>query len=203
MGKISFRSRGVRMIATLTEKTVTPEELLAMPEAQNFELVDGKLVERNMSVLSTWVEVLVTTALQNYVTQNQLGRVLGSSLGYQCFPDDPKRVRRPDVSFLSKPRLEEQSLDDGFSHTHPDLVVEFVSPNDLYREVEEKVDEYLSAGVSLVWVLNPEQRTVMIFRGDGTTQRLEADEEISGETLVPGFRTSIASFFPPRPTPGM
>ena len=42
-------------MSTVAEQTYTPEDLLAMPDRKNYELVDGHLVERHMSVLSSWV----------------------------------------------------------------------------------------------------------------------------------------------------
>jgi len=44
----------------------------------------------------------------------------------------------------------------------PDLAVEVVSPHDLYSEVEAKVNDYLGAGVSLVWVVDPPTRSVRV-----------------------------------------
>ena len=43
------------MLATLTKNTFTPTELLDMPNAVSVELVDGQLVERNVSTLSSLV----------------------------------------------------------------------------------------------------------------------------------------------------
>ena len=81
----------------------------------------------------------------------------------------------------------------------PDLVVEVVSPNDLAYEIDEKVQEYLDAGVQLVWVVNPALRTVRIYRADGTISGLHESDELSGENIVPGFHCPIANLFPPRP----
>jgi Uma2 family endonuclease len=73
------------------------------------------------------------------------------------------------------------------------------SPNDMTYEVEKKVLEYLSAGVALVWVINPEARNVHIHRQDGTVARLRDVDELSGENVIPGFRCPVADFFPPKP----
>jgi Uma2 family endonuclease len=82
--------------------------------------------------------------------------------------------------------------------------VEVLSPNDIAYEVDAKVREYLAAGVRLVWVINPDGRTVTIHRPQGPGTVLHEQDELAGETVLPGFRCRIADLFPPastRPTP--
>ena len=78
----------------------------------------------------------------------------------------------------------------------PDLAVEVTSPTDTVYELEEKVEEYLRAGVRLVWVIHPEVHAIQVIRGDGSGYRLRAGDELSGEEVVPGFRCPVASLFP-------
>jgi Uma2 family endonuclease len=61
-------------------------------------------------------------------------------------------------------------------------------PNDLFYQVEEKVGEWLEAGVRLLWVVNPNKRHVRVYRADGSDTLLGEEDELSGEDLVPGFR---------------
>ena len=78
----------------------------------------------------------------------------------------------------------------------PDLAVEVVSPNDLAYDVESKVVEYLDASVALVWVIDPEARTVRIYRRDGSISWLREHGELSGEEVLPGFQCRVAANFP-------
>lgn len=180
----------------VAEKTYTPEDLLSMPDRKNYELVDGQLVERNMSVLSSWVGGQLYYELNAFLRQNPTGWAWPADLGYVCFPDAPKKVRKPDVSFIRAERLPEGPTSEGYEHIPPDLVVEVVSPNDLSYEVEAKVVEYLDAGVSLIWVIDPEARTVRVHRRDGTMSWLREADELSGEGVVPGFRCPLSAIFP-------
>jgi hypothetical protein len=70
--------------------------------------------------------------------------VLPSDAGYQCFPDDPGKVRKPDASFIQAARLAVEDEPEGWARIAPDLAVEVVSPNDLFEAVAIKVREYLS-----------------------------------------------------------
>lgn len=69
--------------------------------------------------------------------------------------------------------------------------------NDLYTEVDTKISEYLGAGVLLVWVVNPETRTMVVYHSDGSARRLREDEELDGGTVLPGFRCRVGDFLPP------
>ncbi len=71
-----------------------------------------------------------------------------------------------------------------------------VSPNDLAAELDEKIEDYLKAGVNLVWVIHPESRTASVYRRDGSVSRLHQDDELSGEEVIPGFRCAVRSLFP-------
>jgi Uma2 family endonuclease len=64
------------------------------------------------------------------------------------------------------------------------------------------VDEYLEAGVELVWVVNPATRSVRVHRADGTVADFGEDDEITGEQVIPGFCCRVREFFaPPAQTP--
>jgi len=185
------------MNAVGLEPVITAEDLLSMPDGKDFELVDGNLVERNMSVLSSWVGGQIFRRLDEFASTNDLGTVWPADNGYQCFPDDPRMVRRADAAFVQKGRLSAEDMKSGFLKVVPDLVVEVISPNDLAHEVERKVSEYLAAGVRLIWIIEPESRTLRVQRADGSGSLLKGDAVISGESVVPGFEVPLRVIFPP------
>ncbi len=176
---------------------ITPEELLAMPEGERYELVDGVLVEKTMSLLSGRVETTLVRILGTHCVETDLGWILASTCGYRCFPWMPGRVRRPDVSFIARHRLpSEAHWSDGYITIAPDLAAEVTSPMDEVYDLEEKIEEYLRAGVRLIWVIHPEVRAIQVIRADGTGLRLRSSGELSGEDVIPGFRCPVNALFP-------
>jgi Uma2 family endonuclease len=184
------------MHAVATEIEVTPEDLLAMPDGKSFELVGGELVERNSSALSSWVGGQVIAEIARYLEVNPVGRLWGADNGYQCFADAPKKVRKPDVSFIRNERIPADWQIQGFLRVAPDLAVEVVSPNDLAEELEAKVEENIRAGVALVWVIYPELRKVSVFRADGSMTRLREADELTGDEVLPGYSCRVSTLFP-------
>ncbi len=182
------------------EDTYTAEDLLWMDDGDRYELVDGKLVELHMGADSSYVGGWLYYLLLGFCGSPPRGWVLPADTSYQFLPDRPNMVRKPDVSFIRLGRLPNEQLPGGHIRLAPDFVAEVVSPNDLYYEVEEKVKEYRSAGVRLVWVVVPPTRTVLVRRLDGTAAEVGEQGELDGEDVIPGFRCRVADLFV-RPTP--
>ena len=182
-----------------TTAKVTPEELLRMPDGGTCELVDGRIVEKNVSVESSEVELDFGFVFKTFTRTHPVAKVYPQSLGYRCFGDAPDKIRKPDTTVVRIERV--RALDDlnpGFMPIIPDLAVEVISPNDLAREVDEKVREYLEAGFPLVWVANPVTRAITVNPRDGKPVIFTAEDEITAEDALPGFRCKVAEFFASR-----
>jgi len=178
-------------------KTYTPEDLLTMPDGDRYELVDGQLVERNVSALSSYVGGEVFLNLGNFVKKSKLGWVFPDNTSFLIFRDEPKKVRKADTAFISAGNLTLEELQtQGQLTVVPELVVEVVSPNDLAYEVNAKIDEWLGAGVSVVWEIDPELKIVDEHRADGSLRRLSVKDHLTAESILPGFSCPIASLFP-------
>jgi Uma2 family endonuclease len=183
------------MSATTTQTQYTPEDLLTMPDGDNYELVDGNLVERSVGALASYVAGKIYKSVDSYCEANRRGWVFPEGTSYQCFLDAPGKVRRPDTSFIRLGRFPDEELPTGHIRLVPDLEVEVVSPNDLAYEVDMKVQEFLAAGVRLVWVVNPATRRVRVYRADGSVAEVGEADDITGEDVLPGFRCRVGDWF--------
>lgn len=174
----------------------TPQDLLAMPDGSHYELVNGELKEQIVSLLSSWVGGEIHGRIRDFSRVLDTGLVWPADGGCQCFAETPLTVRKPDVMFVRKERLPADWLQEGFLRIAPDLVVEVLSPNDLAYEVETKVSEYLAAGIRLVWIIDPERRTVRVHRANGSIGWLTDRDTLSGEDVLPGFSCAVRELFP-------
>lgn len=187
----------VEQIAPPQESVYTPEDLLVMPDGDQYELVDGALVERDMSGLSSWVGGETGALLRNFAKEHNSGWVFPADCTYQCFPDAPNKVRKPDVSFIKSGRLPGEAPQNGHIRIAPNLVVEVLSRHDVYEDMFERIEDFLNVGVELVWLISPRLRTVQVFRPNGSAQLLHEGDELNGEDVLPGFRCPVAALFPP------
>jgi Uma2 family endonuclease len=90
-------------------------------------------------------------------------------------------------SSIARERLPAAGAPEGAWPFAPDLAIEVVSPSDRFDDVLAMVQEYLRAGTRLVWGFHPRTKTIMVCRTNGEVQLLRAQDELSGEDLLPGF----------------
>lgn len=182
---------------TANPPTITPDDLLRMPdEGRGFELVDGRLRELNVSKPSSRVAGQIYYHIERYCVAGRPGWVFPEGTSFQCFADDPGRVRRPDTSYIALDRLTADEYQaDGHCKVIPDLAVEVVSPNDLSDDVAEKRDEWLAAGVRVVWVVHPKRQTVSVYRPGGGYEFLRESDTLAAPDLLPGFAAPVADLF--------
>ena len=132
-----------------------PEDLLTMPDGDRYELVGGHLKELHMGAFADELLANLLRLFGNHVIPGKLGRVY-TQTGYVCFPDDARKVRKPDLSFVAHGRLVGDRSPEGWIRIAPDLAAEVVSPNDLYEEVElpPKLSGFFACSDNGCWVNN-------------------------------------------------
>lgn len=175
-------------------KPISAEQFLESPYSKGFELVDGELVELHMGAESSLVGGEFFAALRAYA-KSEGGTAFPCEAGIQCFAEDAQRVRKPDACFFVDGRLTE-GVPSGWLREAPDLAVEVVSPRDNAGELQVKIDEYLTAGVRLIWVAYPGTRTVQVYRPSGESSLLHANGTLTGEDVLPGFECRVGELFP-------
>lgn len=180
----------------LPQTPITAEEFLSWPEADFYELVDGVPVEMHMGAESSYIAGELHYQIRTFLRSQPLGWIFPQETTFQFLPERPNLVRKPDVSFVRRGRFPNEKFPAGHIRLAPDLAVEVVSPNDLYYEVEQKISEYRTAGIPLIWIVCPPTRNVLIRRGDGTCGEVGYAGELSGEQVLPGFTCRVADLFP-------
>lgn len=109
---------------------------------------------------------------------------------------NPDRVVGVDALFVAKASLPAQLSPEGYLLTIPALVLEVRSKNDTQPEVDAKVQEYLAAGVVLVWVADPDARTVTAYRANQPATAFTAADTLTADGVIPGFAVPVANLLP-------
>jgi Uma2 family endonuclease len=183
------------MDTTAAEKRYTVDDLPAIENGHCFELVDGRLVKKNMGAEAGVIGANIIFLLRAFVRDHPVGWVLTQDAGYLLFPEDRGRLRKPDLSFMRLDQLPDQRVPQGNVRMPPDLAVEVVSPNDLAEELGARIVDYLRANVPLLWVVHPTARFVQVFRSGGRASYLFPTDEITGEDVLPGFTCRVEECF--------
>ncbi len=184
-------------LASLTVPTLlTAEQFAERPDpGYPEELVRGRIVP--MPVPQPRHGQICGNAyflIRSHMVVSDLGHVLSNDSGVRT-ERGPDTIRGADVAFYSYARVPKGPLPPGYLQVVPEIVIEVVSPSDRWPKVLAKVAEYLEAGVSAVIVLDDERTLAMIYRADGMTRTLEANDELILPELLPGFAVMVRQFF--------
>ena len=171
---------------------ITADELLEIRiPHKRLELVRGVLVVREPAGYRHGrIAMNLALRLGAHVARTGAGQVLAAETGF-TLARRPDTVRAPDIAFIRRERLPDPEPV-GDPDLAPDLVVEVLSPGDAPGAVLAKVADWLSAGTSLVWLIDPERRVARVHRGDGTEVLLAGDDALEGEDVVPGFACPLS-----------
>lgn len=179
-----------------TTQQVTAEDLLQMPsDGFRYELLKGEL--KKMAPASHQhgrITMNISGPLDHHVRSNNLGIVFAAETGFKL-SSEPDTVRAPDVAFVSQKRIQQAGDVKGYWPGAPDLVVEVISPSDVYAEVEEKVIEWLEAGAGAVIVVNPRKGLITLYRSLTSIVILKENDTLDISDIVPGWTIAVKNIF--------
>lgn len=177
------------------------ERLQALYPNHQIELQEGKIVIMSPSDgTSGEVGVQFSTLLNTWVRRHNLGRVLDASTGFRLPNGD---LLSPDISFVSRERLKQNPR--SYLPVVPELVVEIKSSTDRVAELREKIHLFLSQGVKVGILINPDTHAVSVYRlGKSAESGQSVPLEIllkDGDTLTvpelfPGWEVPIVNLWP-------
>ena len=135
-------------------------------------------------------EADLITDINNWNRQKKLGKVFSSSTIFSL----PKGGdRSPDVAwlFLDKWETLSQKEREGFPLICPDFVIELRSKSDRLKPLQEKMMEYLDSGLQLGWLINPQDKTVEIYRQNQAVEVVKMPVYLSGENVLPDLEINL------------
>lgn len=186
-------------MAIAETKLMTAEEFFEFvhrPENADryFELDRGVIIEMPVPTkYHGFVCGNTSRILGNFATRRKKGYVCTNDTGF-IVERDPDSVRGPDVSFYEDDQTAE-TMDRRYTEQSPKLTVEVLSPSDKWGKVMRRINQILKKRVPLVWLIDPEARSVTVYRPGKEHYVVEEHEELTGEDVLPDFRCRVAEFF--------
>jgi Uma2 family endonuclease len=176
------------------EKTMTADELFELGDIGRCELIRGELFKMAPTGYDHGgVEVNIALALAAFVKAHRLGRVLSGDPGF-IIQRDPDTVRAPDVAFVRAERDPPGGWQKFFPGA-PDLAVEVLSPDDRIGDVNVKVQDWLKAGSRMIWTVDPQSKTVTVYRNHREATIFTLADTLTTDDLLPGFALPVAEIF--------
>ncbi len=191
-------------------KPLTMDDLLNMPDdGVRRWIINGELREEKMDTgefngevmtvrnrfhSTTMANVTGVLSVWRWALPQPRGVVVCGEAGV-LLPGGPENAVGVDVAYVPPDVMVQQTEETTVIHGVPTLMVEILSPNTTMRSINERVRTYHQAGVPLVWVVDPEQRIVMIRRRGARTVTVNDEQELTGDPELPGFRVPVARLF--------
>lgn len=187
--------------ATLTAQPMTDEEfaeLCAEHSELSFEMsAEGDLIVMPPTFSMTgFRNSEVTGQLRQWARQDGRGMVCDASTGF-VLPNGARRSPDASWTLVSRVKALPKLSQEGFWHLCPDFVVEIRSATDRTRVVRAKMEEWMTNGAQLGWLIDPETRSVMAYRPGRETEVLEGVMEMAGEGPVEGFVLDLRAVWEP------
>lgn len=178
------------------DKLFTAAEFLELHGHESgYELIRGRIVPFDDNGLRHG-EVCgnATFLLHDFVKPRDLGRMTCNDT-YIHTTWNPDSIRDSDVAFISYSRLpKEQRTPEGPFVIPPELVIEVRSPEHEMREILNKSEELLVAGVAVVVLVDPDTESVTVFRTKSELQ-LGSGDELALPDILTGFSVPVMKFF--------
>ena len=114
-----------------------------------------------------------------------------------CFEIFRSMVRSPSVLFVSGSRLPDGKIPTTpVPQVVPDLTVEVLRTGNTFMEMSRKRHDYFDAGVRLVWMVDPRERTVAVYTSVSEYQILDESQILTGHDILPGLEIRLAESSP-------
>ena len=183
-------------LSTAQRKLLTADDLAKQPDdGTRCELVKGVLRKMPPAGFEHGIcAAEIGSKLNVHVKTHKLGYVCGAETGFKI-AQNPDTVRAPDAAFVCQAAIERQGIVKGYWEGAPDLAVEVIPPGDTYAEVAEKVEEWLTAGCRMVWVINPRRGTIEVYRPNADFIILRGTDTLEGADVVEGFQCQVQDIF--------
>ena len=154
------------------------------------ELIDGTLVEKTVGYKESLIAVKIIHLIMTFLETHDLGIVLGEAGTLKILP---RQVRIPDVCFISWDRFPNRQLPAApIPALAPDLAIEILSKSNTDAEMQRKLHDYFTAGVRLVWYIDPGARSAKSYTAENQCVELAESQSLSGGDMLPGFEIAAA-----------
>lgn len=176
-----------------TKSRVSLEEFLALPETKPYrELVDGEVIEKPMpNRKHSRMVVALIQRLAAYLDRSGEGD-LDTELRH--LERDSEWVFLPDLSVTLRPRRP-TDIPAGPEEVLPSFAIEVLSPEDRPGRTNRRLALYMNAGVTLVWLVDPEDETITVIERGKDARIATAGDDIDGRPVLSGFALDVGELF--------
>ena len=183
------------MAAPVRAPHMTLEEFLALPEEKPYlEFVNGEVQAKPMPNINHGLTVAqLVLLLGTYLRESREGRVV-TEVRYATMTAVDQRVFLPDINVIPAAELPGMPRT-GPVRTHPAFAIEVLSPEHRPGRIADRVQFYMRNGTRLLWIVDPEDESITVFRQDTDSHTYVPGDIIDAVPVLSAFALDVAALF--------
>lgn len=192
------------MIISAPKKRMSSDEFAALPDVEGVtrqlirgelrEIVEDPMTKRNPDHSSAMINIGAILRRWVQKQRQRRGRVYGGE-AYFRLQRDPDVNVGIDVAYISPKLAAKTPRGSKFVDGAPQLAIEVLSPHDKQEDIHAGIDLYLESGVKIVWIVDPFNCTVTVYRPDHEPEMFNVDDVIPADPLLPGLKVPVSEIF--------
>ena len=175
-------------------KTVEAFEKWAYEQEFGYEFANKKVLKKEMI---KDVELMIIWWLNQFFKSTEAfknGAYLISEVGMRLKTEN---FRIPDLAYFTKEQHFSAIKGD---HPIPELAIEFLSKSESGEDIAEKVRDYFSSGVKLVWYIYPIMEMIYVYTSPKEIKVLQGNDLCSAAPVIPDFEFKTKDIFRKEPS---
>jgi Uma2 family endonuclease len=172
---------------------LTLEQFLALPEGdRTYELIEGETIPK-MSP-KRFHSRLTGTLYKLLTDWNKEKGEIGIEWAVILKRNGEDWVPVPDLLYISYDKLSPERFEDEACPFPPELAIEIISPGQSFGDLSEKATDYLKAGVSLVWIVDSQAKSITVFYPEAPPQTKRGQDSLTDE-ILPELAITVEQVF--------
>ncbi len=172
-----------------TFKNVESFQKWAYEQEFGYEFADKKVIKKEMI---KDVELMIIWWLNEFFKTTEAHKNRGNLVSEVGMKLVSENFRIPDLAYFT---AEQHFSAAKGQHPIPQLAIEFLSKSESAEDIDEKINDYFSSGVKIVWYIYQKTEKIYIYTSPKTVQILQGEDVCSASPVIPDFRFKIKDIF--------
>lgn len=155
-----------------------------------YELIAGTMIETPEKGERA-IEIITRIAeeLEQVIDNQDTNDILAGSVGCALSDDT---LLAADLTVIKEEKMAQISDPESYVPFAPDFVIEVGSDQAM---IDQRVDLYLKAGTTLIWIVDPEKESVTVYKNGEAPRLMSKEDNLHGGGVISGLTIPVERFF--------
>ena len=170
-------------------KNVESFEKWAYQQEFGYEFANKKVIRKEMIKN---LELLIILLLNKYFKLTESYKKEGSLISEVGMKLQNENFRIPDLAYFTAEQCVAAAKGE---YPIPQLAIEFLSKSESAEDIADKIDDYFSSGVKMVWYIYPKTEMIYVYTSPKDIKVCQGDDICSASPVIPDFQFPTKEIF--------